>query len=1348
MGNVASPVVYGRYFGYSGGQSIYAVGNVTDAVEEETETTPQDAVPGIYKLWFVSNDPDWEDTDGLDMMQWNLKNSGGSGFTLPNTAMITVRLSISGEGAADLNGIVDRVEWDWKYDSLDSKNVVNIVDYSNSSPSDLCSEKIFMVNAKAAGFVVVTFTMNGYRKNASGGEEAVIRVSRSLVIGSPLQIYDSVGSSARTYSIFDEQTRETTIYANNADTESSRVFWYFVDAEGRYEEAGSQILLENPDNLGGKLATASKIVEQPEQSGSPVGEMGSIKAVPYRLKAGKSGGFTRLVGRIYLDGDSASDRYMECTYDVINAARFNEATCVVEGNKKTLRLNYGDTRSYRILANHNDSLGWTSYSSRSGVLSGVTEQDVVELGAAGITAQNYGTVVLEATSVYKEWEHFNFVAEQATDLLEVFVSAAILKGNTVKSVVDTIEVISVGGTIPLSTNVVGNQYTYKWEYLIEGGVETGNATAVASSWKTLGPSVSDSRFSVIESTAGASGITSLTIQGKTSGSVRMRCTVIDRTGERVLEETFTLKIVDTMTLSETRKVIAVGEKFDIEAFISGLAPGASVKWSVVDSEYVDHITISEIGSTTATVIGERATDGRYIECRASVEINGITTSAAFYVMALPAIDGVRIEVSPSRVISVGGSAALDLIIDPDVATSFTKDQIKWVVKDFVFQDGTSIDASTIIRKEDSTSNVLQTTVTGLAPGEAYVVAVINDSAQTEIAVITIKVVTKVEGLQLNKKEHTLYLPSGNEDAQNRSTFLLIATPLPKGVADSEELGIEWYASNNTVTVTPDPENPMQALVTAHAIGSVQVMANVAGLPAIADFCTFTVENPAEEIQLDPAGPYQLRVGETRLVTPVLTPAEVTNTSVIWTIENEQIATVSQSGVITGVSFGSTFVTCTTSNGISIQYPVTVFDSAQTVVPAVSGAKIKASPSSVISVGDTVQLDLILDITETSLTKDQIKWVVKGVDGQGDPETIIEKTDGDNLFQTTITGRSVGEVYVAAVINDSVQTEIAITTIKVLPNVKAIELNTHEVKGKLSESVVLTATIQPKGYADIKNLKMEWIGIPENGSITITPDPNDPLKAVVTFYKAGTVYVMAQVSDMPRIADLCKFEILSARPSNNKDKENENSERNNTTNQNTASDSDLTNSEQNRVEAALGSHIVIQTVVKNNAGKLVVTVGREVVFCEKDGSLSKEKWQSIDGVWYYFGSDSKAVDGWLKTGNQWYYMNQNNKQMETGWIQTADGKWYLLDERNGDMQTGWQQRGGKWYLLDGINGDMKTDWQLKDGKWYLLDRMNGDMKIGWQMVNGKWYYLTESGAMAANTITPDGYQVDGSGVWIP
>ena len=38
--------------------------------------------------------------------------------------------------------------------------------------------------------------------------------------------------------------------------------------------------------------------------------------------------------------------------------------------------------------------------------------------------------------------------------------------------------------------------------------------------------------------------------------------------------------------------------------------------------------------------------------------------------------------------------------------------------------------------------------------------------------------------------------------------------------------------------------------------------------------------------------------------------------------------------------------------------------------------------------------------------------------------------------------------------------------------------------------------------------------------------------------------------------------------------------------------------------------------------------------------------------------------------------------------------------------------------------------------------------GWQLIEEKWYYFDTEGYMLSDTVTPDGYQVDESGAWIP
>lgn len=106
------------------------------------------------------------------------------------------------------------------------------------------------------------------------------------------------------------------------------------------------------------------------------------------------------------------------------------------------------------------------------------------------------------------------------------------------------------------------------------------------------------------------------------------------------------------------------------------------------------------------------------------------------------------------------------------------------------------------------------------------------------------------------------------------------------------------------------------------------------------------------------------------------------------------------------------------------------------------------------------------------------------------------------------------------------------------------------------------------------------------------------------------------------------------------------------------------------------------------------------------------WVQIKGVWWAFGADGYAKDGWV------------------------------LDART-----------NLWYSID-INSGMRVGWYLDtDGRWYYLDTTNGNMLVGWLRIGGAWYYLSPVseagrpfGSMYHNETTPDGYFVREDGGW--
>lgn len=164
---------------------------------------------------------------------------------------------------------------------------------------------------------------------------------------------------------------------------------------------------------------------------------------------------------------------------------------------------------------------------------------------------------------------------------------------------------------------------------------------------------------------------------------------------------------------------------------------------------------------------------------------------------------------------------------------------------------------------------------------------------------------------------------------------------------------------------------------------------------------------------------------------------------------------------------------------------------------------------------------------------------------------------------------------------------------------------------------------------------------------------------------------------------------------------------------------------------------------NNNGYMLTgwqKIGGKWYYLETNGVMLTG-WRFINGNWYYLEPSGAMATGWKNIGGPWYYLGPSGAML-TGW-QYIGSRWYFLDS-SGAMLTGWQSINGNWYYLDG-SGAMLTGWQQINGRWYYFDG-SGAMLTGWHYINGRWYCFDGNGAMYANQHTPDGYFVDGSGVW--
>ena len=183
-------------------------------------------------------------------------------------------------------------------------------------------------------------------------------------------------------------------------------------------------------------------------------------------------------------------------------------------------------------------------------------------------------------------------------------------------------------------------------------------------------------------------------------------------------------------------------------------------------------------------------------------------------------------------------------------------------------------------------------VTAMKGGKATITA----QAGEKTATCEVTVTVSVESVTLNRTSVTL------EEGQ---TTTLTATVNP---SDATDKSVTWSSSDATVASVDQ-----SGKVTAHKAGSAEITAKAGGKSAK---CTVTVSKKivsVTSITLNKTS-LTLEIGETETLTASVLPENATNKEVTWTSNNESVATVSSTGVVTAVSPGAATITVTTADG--------------------------------------------------------------------------------------------------------------------------------------------------------------------------------------------------------------------------------------------------------------------------------------------------------------------------------------------------------------------------------------------------------------------------------------------------
>ena len=196
-------------------------------------------------------------------------------------------------------------------------------------------------------------------------------------------------------------------------------------------------------------------------------------------------------------------------------------------------------------------------------------------------------------------------------------------------------------------------------------------------------------------------------------------------------------------------------------------------------------------------------------------------------------------------------------------------------------------------------------VTAIGNGTATVLVTTVDG--NKIAQCSIGVGQKVTKIEIDKTNVSL-----NEG----ETVQLKATVIPDNAVNK---GIIWSSGNENVATVDE-----NGLVKAISKGTARIYAATAEGTGIYAYCDVSVKKAISSITFNYSD-LTLFIGRQKTLIPTILPSNADNKDLVWSSSNESIATVSQDGVVTGISRGSVIITATAKdgNGVSGECPILV-----------------------------------------------------------------------------------------------------------------------------------------------------------------------------------------------------------------------------------------------------------------------------------------------------------------------------------------------------------------------------------------------------------------------------------------
>jgi len=563
-------------------------------------------------------------------------------------------------------------------------------------------------------------------------------------------------------------------------------------------------------------------------------------------------------------------------------------------------------------------------------------------------------------------------------------------------------------------------------FVLKAIVSPSNATNQAVIWTTSNSSVVDLRDN---------GDGTATVKGLETGTAQ----VIVKTDDGALTDKCTVNVgafVESIQLSKTSVELKVGETSQLEAQVKPLnASNLNVLWT---SDSPSIATVDDKGKITAVAPGEAT-------IIASTSDGGFTSSCKVTVIC--PVTGITLNETTKDDLYLGEAFTLEATIFPAEATN---KNVKWQSSD-----------------EKVAKVASDGTVTALNPGTVTITVTAEDGGYQAKCTVNVKCFAN----HIDINHETLDLVEGQ-------TAQLIATVYPEQATDKT---LAWASDKPEIaTVGTDGK------VTAVKAGTATITVTTG--QGVSKKCTVTVTSPVSGITID-ASTISLMPGATHQLTATILPDNASNKEMTWSSDNDAVATVSQTGLVTAVKSGSTCIHVTTADGGK-----TAKCLVEVLIPT-QGVSLDVT-SCTLYTGESKKLNAT--VTPSNATYKNVTWSVS--------DEAVAKVDQNG----NITAVKAGSATVTATTENGGFKATCNVTVK--QHVTAVSLDQTSLELYVNETETLTATVLPE---DATNKSVTW----STSDQTVATVSN----GTITAKKVGTATITVKTADMSKTAT-CKVTV--------------------------------------------------------------------------------------------------------------------------------------------------------------------------------------------------------------------------------